>query len=201
MKRKITYKILAEQIIKEYGDLGNNFGGYSVAGIVNPGMSTFGSPSVRQNLSTFATDHPTMQYPVGAHKVDWFNSERATAPDPKDVQNLKNKVTPDEVLLGIQYELKKQFHKNKSQAKEVVIANLKKDPKYYSSLHMMTQGDERVDEDIMKENINSKGVNVTEVEKIINELIAKRKPRSVTKEVTDAYKESVERRTRKRTYV
>jgi len=146
---KRNYKSEAKQrfLLKEYGDLGGGgnitgYGSYVSAGIVNPGMGTYSSPDSRQNLSAFANNHPSMYYPVGQNKIDWFNSEKATAPDPKDIEALKNKVTPDEVLLGIELELHRQFHKNKSNAKLIVIKNLKKDPKYYSSLHALIGDDD-----------------------------------------------------------
>lgn len=55
----------------------------------------------------------------------------------KDIEKIKYKVTPDEVITGIQYEFRKQLVKNKNLAKQKVVENLKKDPKYYSKLHMM----------------------------------------------------------------
>jgi hypothetical protein len=202
-------KIAKRQFLKEYGDIGGGMygGGAAVsAGFVNPGMGTFSSPDARQNLSAFANNHPTMQYPVGQHKVDWFNSDKATGPSEEDVQELKNKVTPDEILLGIEYELKRQFHKNKSNAKEIVVQNLKKDPKYYSSLHMMQMSDERVNEEKKiedmkdKANINDKGVNVDEVKKIVEEMLSKRKKTQVPIDVkiVTAYNDSIDRKTKKR---
>ena len=109
-------------------------------GIVTPGSATFNSPDVQQ--------HPTMQYPVGQNKVDWFNSNAATGPTPEDVKKLKHKVTPDEIIQGVDAEMKRMFNKNKSRAKAIVVNNLKQDPKYYSKLHFMgiEGGDEQITE-------------------------------------------------------
>lgn len=60
----------------------------------------------------------------------------------KDVQDIKYKVTPDEVLAGLQYELKKMVYKRKDLAKELVVRNLKEDNKYYSKLHMLNIDDD-----------------------------------------------------------
>jgi hypothetical protein len=117
-------------------------------GIVTPGSATFNSPDVQQ--------HPTMQYPVGQNKVDWFNSNAATGPTPEDVKKLKHKVTPDEIIQGVDAEMKRMFNKNKSQAKAIVVKNLKQDPKYYSQLHFMgiEGGDEQITEVVAPANEN-----------------------------------------------
>jgi len=55
----------------------------------------------------------------------------------KEVDQVKYKVTPDEVLAGIDYEMKKLVLKDKQVAKQNVVNNLKKDPQYYSKLRML----------------------------------------------------------------
>ncbi len=45
--------------------------------------------------------------------------------------------TPDEIICGIKYEMGQQIKKDKAEAKQMVLANLKKDPKYYSGLKML----------------------------------------------------------------
>lgn len=112
---------------------------YGTSGIVNPGVSTYASPDVSQ--------HPINFYPVGQNKIDSYNSMRVTGPDQKDIDFIKNKVTPDEILAGLDYELKRMFYKNKSHAKQMVVDNLKKDPKYYSKLNMLN-----IEDNFMKEN-------------------------------------------------
>lgn len=53
------------------------------------------------------------------------------------------KITPtaDEIICGIKFELSHQIKKDKRMAKEQVIKNLKKNPKYYSSLGMLNIDD------------------------------------------------------------
>jgi hypothetical protein len=141
--------------LQELGDLGDrmmqglpyNQGG-AVSGASD--VSTFTSPDVSQDPSNFgtltdkskitATDQESMQViaPFGPY----------TGQNPKDyagdVQQIKYKVTPDEVLAGIDYEMKKLVLKDKQVAKQNVVNNLKKDPQYYSKLHMLDiqDGDE-----------------------------------------------------------
>lgn len=45
--------------------------------------------------------------------------------------------TPDEIICGIKYEMGQQIKKDKAEAKQMVLANLKKDPKFYSGLKML----------------------------------------------------------------
>ena len=45
--------------------------------------------------------------------------------------------TPDEVIAGIKYEMGQQIKKDKAEAKQLVLQNLKKDSKFYSGMKMM----------------------------------------------------------------
>ena len=122
--------------INEYGDTGTGMGQYS-AGMSSNSVGTFSSPNVSQNPEAFASNHPSMYYPVGANKVDMYNNYRVTAPSDADIKILKKTVTPDEVIQGLSAILKSQFFKNKSKAKEILVQNLKRDPQYYSSLRYL----------------------------------------------------------------
>ena len=59
-----------------------------------------------------------------------------------DVEKIKYKVTPDEIIMGIDYEMKRLVLKDKQVAKQNVVNNLKKDHQYYSKLHMLDITDE-----------------------------------------------------------
>lgn len=54
----------------------------------------------------------------------------------------KNTPTPDEIVAGIKYELGQQNKKDKRKAKEAVLDNLRKDPKFYTGLKMLNIDDE-----------------------------------------------------------
>jgi len=133
---------------------------YGTSGIVNPGVSTYTSPDVSQ--------HPINFYPTGQNKIDSYTSTRVTGPDQKDIDFIKDKVTPDEILCGLNYELKRMFYKNKSYAKQMVIDNLKKDPTYYSKLNMLN-----IDDNFMKE---SSMVVINETEGKSNNVYISRTP-------------------------
>jgi hypothetical protein len=139
--------------LQELGDTGDRMMQglpYGQGGAVTGASSfdTFSSPDVSQDPNKFgtltdkskitATDKQSMQ------KIAPFGPY--TGQDPKsfdaDVAQIKYKVTPDEVLTGIDYEMKKMVLKDKHVAKQNVVSNLKKDPQYYSKLRMIIIEDE-----------------------------------------------------------
>ena len=133
----LLIKECLREILKE-NDMGDRMItgiSYLTTGVPGGGVSTFSSPSVSQNPVNF--------YPVGQNKVDFYNNYSAVTPDKEDIDAIKYKVTPDEILQGLEYERKKMFHKDPSKAKAIVVANLKKNPKYYSSLSMLINSDEQ----------------------------------------------------------
>ena len=147
--------------LRELGDTGDRMMQglpYGQGGAVTGASSvdTFSSPDVSQNPNQFGTlvdkskitasDKESMQViaPFGPY----------TGQNPEDyvkgVQTIKNTVTPDEVLTGIDYEMKKMVLKDKQVAKQNVVNNLKKDRQYYSKLHMLgieDEGDKKEPED------------------------------------------------------
>lgn len=168
---------------------------YGTGGVVNPGVGneppfgTSGTDAVGVNGKSYYQNGPNLMYN--------YNNDKATGVDPKDVEALKGKVTPDEIICGIDYELKRMVDKNKTKAKELVVANLKKDPKYYSSLGMLIHSDERINESVDKEAEKKKAF-----EDIFQGMMgnqAKTSVRNVDSRVVDAYKDTVERLKQKRT--
>ena len=117
-------------------------GGFTGTVNTQPGYGTFASPEVSQNSNNFS--HSDQNKAVNQH-----GNTRKDAPGTgslnQDVNALfskKNTPTPDEVAAGIKYELGQQIKKDKFEAKKLVLANLKKDPKFYSSLKMLNVDDE-----------------------------------------------------------
>ena len=110
------------------------------------GVDTFSSPDASQSLKSFGyvPNIAGSQSNITAiPPVDYDNKPMADpAKFDKEVEEIKTKVTPDEVIAGIQYELKKMVFKRKDLAKILVVANLKNDPKYYSKLHMLNIDDD-----------------------------------------------------------
>lgn len=139
--------------LQELGDTGDRmmqglpYGqGGAVTGASN--LDTFSSPDVSQDPNHFGTLTDKSKITVTAkdsmEKIAPFGPYTGQAPEDfvKDVDKIKYKVTPDEVLTGIDYEMKKMVLKDKQVAKQNVVANLKKDPQFYSKLHMLGISDE-----------------------------------------------------------
>lgn len=136
------------KFIKEIGDMGDRmmqglpYGqGGAVSGTSD--MDVFDSPDATQDPSKFGSLDDKSKISADAkqsmQKIMPFGPY--TGQDPKDyvkdVEQIKTKVTPDEIITGIDYEMKKMVLKDKQVAKQNVVSNLKKDPQYYSRLHML----------------------------------------------------------------
>lgn len=145
--------------LKELGDLGDRmmqglpFGqGGAVSGVSN--LDTFSSPDVTQDPSKFGTlsDKSNLTVPETQAAVTPFGPY--TGQNPWDyvrgVEQIKYKVTPDEVITGMDYEMKKLVLKDRQVARTNVVKNLKKDPKYYSKLHMLGVFPDEKDEALME---------------------------------------------------
>lgn len=120
--------------------------------------------------------------------------------DDKDISILKTTVTPDEIIMGINYEIGRMPTKNKDRAKELVVQNLKKDPKFYSSLHMMGMVDDMIQENVSEE-VSKEDKKRQAFKEIFDELIDRDKQlkkRNVDQRVVDAYTETVDRNNRRR---
>jgi hypothetical protein len=139
--------------LQELGDTGDRMmqglpfaQGGSVSGASD--VSTFTSPDVTQDPNHFGTltdkSKITASSKDSMDKIAPFGPYTGQNPDDyqKGVTQIKYKVTPDEVLTGIDYEMKKMVLKDKQVAKQNVVNNLKKDPQYYSKLHMLDISDE-----------------------------------------------------------
>lgn len=153
-------------IINEMNDLGDRSmtgHSYSQGGAVGSSaggtLNTFSGPGNSQNVNQFYSNYNnTVQY-------DQENAWEYV----KDIENIKDKVTPDEVVMGIKYEMKKQVVPDKNKAKFAVVNNLKKDPKYYSRLHML-------------------GIDVDEKDEAIMEVLTSLKARKYSQKNGDFYK-------------
>ncbi len=135
--------------INETGDLGDRmmqglpYGqGGAIAGAVEPGvLDTFASPDVVQDPSKYGSLLNKANLTAKQTQANISPMAPYRGKDPwdyvKDIEQIKYKVTPDEIIMGIDYEMKKLVLKDKQVAKQKVVNNLKKDPKYYSKLHML----------------------------------------------------------------
>jgi hypothetical protein len=105
--------------INELGDLGDRmmqglpYGqGGAIAGAVEPGvLDTFSSPDVVQDLNKFGTMVDKSNLTAKQTQANISPFAPYNGKDPwdyvKDVEQIKYKVTPDEIIMGIDYEMKK----------------------------------------------------------------------------------------------
>lgn len=94
----------------------------------------------------------------------------------------KETPSPDDAIAGIKYELGQQIKKDKRKAKEIVVANLRKNPKFYSELHQLNITDRDMVDNMteQKQHPNDRPagfkltVNVAETKKIFSEMACQR---------------------------
>jgi len=115
----------------------NNMSQVSVGGMasISGQTGTYASPDVTQNPGSFPADSSKVNIvpPVDRDVKSKIDPEQYK----KDVDAVKQKVSPDDIIQGMEYEMKKQIYKNKMSAKEAVVKNLKVNPRYYRDLGMM----------------------------------------------------------------
>jgi hypothetical protein len=130
--------------------------------------------------------------------ADKVNSEKPMNPADgfdKQVNTLfqkKETPSPDDLMSALQYELNRMVKKDKTIAKQTVINNLKKDPKYYTNLDMLN-----IDDDKMKVD-ESDNSTFTKTKNVLDEMIAQRKSQKAvpanTDEVNQIFKDLWDRR-------
>lgn len=118
----------------------------------------------------------------------------------------KNTPSPDEVMMGLQYELNNMVKKDKAIAKQMVLNNLKKDDHYYSRLQNLNIDDDKmkVDENLMNENKQTKLVDQSTFDKtkaVLDEMIAARQKNVAvanTPEINQIFKDLSDKRQARR---
>ena len=105
------------------------------------GYGTPASPNASQNPAAFASNDNNKAVNSMGNTVKDAPKSGSMEQDLNAIYAKKDTPTPDEIVSGIKYELGQQIKKDKRKAKEEVIAHLKKDPHYYSSLKMLNIDD------------------------------------------------------------
>lgn len=140
-----------------------------------PNTVEFGGTSELPDDNTSTTDPDTK-----AHN-DTTDPDPDNKPlDPtKGFDNQVNKIftkkvtpTPDEILSALQWEMNQMVKKDKYIAKQMVLKNLKSDPKYYARLNMLN-----IDDDKMKVD-ESKKTTTEKTKAVLDQMISDRKNRA-----------------------
>jgi len=185
---------MSTKIVKENsfdGGMGGNNGSISYA----PSLSTFVSPDVSQNPNSFTSNNGNKALGTNSNTRQDVTNQQDLEKDVDDIYSKKEKPTVDDVEMGLQYELGKMIKKDKAKAKEIVLSNLKKDPKYYRNLNMLNSSEDALTMN-MKESLNIKdGVNIEETKKIFADMFkAREKKYEVDSRLIDAYRDTVKRK-------
>jgi hypothetical protein len=117
--------------------------------------ATASSPLVSQNPDNFYGRFADKNK-ADDKSIDQNDSTRKETPpdsgsldrDVDAIYSKKETPTPDDVVTGFKYELGHMIKKDRLKAKQLVLQNLQKDPKFYTDLHMLN-----IDDDTMMDNI------------------------------------------------
>ncbi len=147
------------------------------------GFGTPASPNVSQNTAQFNNDKA-----LGNHS----NTANGAPSNPDDNDKkidaiYKKPVTPspDEVMAGLKYELQNMVKKDKAKAKEIVLNNLMKNSKHYTSLGMLGI------KEPMNEVLSKSEEQMKERIKVLNQMIAaKGKKEETPQSIKDALAET-----------
>jgi hypothetical protein len=155
------------------------------SGILNY-QTPYGTPAggnISQNTDHFSASDKTVNHmnnqDTGSIQQKSLDPKDNLDPAVDDLFKKKNTPNPDEIMCGLQYELGQMVKKDKKIAKERVIANLKKDPQFYSRLGSMNVDDEKM--------------KVSEINKIFQDMVeAKQKKfEPASNEILEAMRETI----------
>lgn len=152
------------------------------------GLGTWQSPDNRQNSAEFvnsktlgnhsntATNAPASPVDINA-EIDKIYSQEVTP-------------SPDEVMTGLQYELKNMIKKDKGRAREMVISNLKKDPHFYGKLGMLNIDDKEMMKESTEKMTTSEQQMVERINVLNQMMAAKGKKAETPQSIKDALAET-----------
>lgn len=120
-------------------------GGTSGAINVQPGWGTFASPEASQNPAQFQSSNQNKaknaNLGVRPNVAKEIPKQGQVTKDLDAIYAKRDVPSPDEVISGLKFEMGQQNKKDKKAAKEAVLANLKKNPHYYSELNQLNIDD------------------------------------------------------------
>ena len=171
---RIFIPVREEAPIKE-----NSFEGGAAgsAGTVNyaTGWGTYASPANTQYPDRFATDGKKNTADQQTGGPAGGKSVASDMPQQSKLSGAVNKIfqkkdtpSPDEIASGLQFELGRMIQKDKGRAKEIVLNNMKRDPHYYSNLHMLNIDDKQMKVD------EARNIKKTELKNIFREMAEER---------------------------
>jgi hypothetical protein len=166
-------------------------GGAGGAIVYAPGWGTHSSPNVTQTPNAFGSFNT--KPPAKGMMADSGSAELS-----QDIDKLMAKKDPptiDDIVTGINWELNQMITRDKKVAKQRVVANLKKNPHYYSDLDQLNINMDKTPEEIEKEK------QMTERKKIFEDMVSQRtNVRDLDPRVTSVMKDMWEEKQRRRNW-
>ena len=163
-----------------------------------PGWGTHSSPDVSQDPSKFGHGGGAKNIlPAKGPQAQSGSAELA-----RDVDKLMakpNVPTVDDVACGLDYELSQMVVKEKNLAKQRVIANLKKNPHYYSDLDQLNINMDKTPEEIKKDQQMAERKNI--FKDMIENHNGFRPKREVTPELEEVMKQMWEDKQKRRSWM
>jgi hypothetical protein len=98
---------------------------------------TPGGPDNSQNPSAFDSNNSNKQRGNNGSLTSALPETGSMERDLDTLYAKRPTPSPDEIIAGIKYEMGQQTKKDKGECKQIVLQNLKKDPKFYSGLKML----------------------------------------------------------------
>ena len=114
---------------------------------------TPGGPDNSQNPGAFDSNNTNKALGNKSNTTDGNENTGSLGAQLNAVYAKPQTPNPDEFIAGIKYEMGQQIKKDKAEAKRIVMANLLKNPKFYSGMHMLNITDKDM-VDNMTENTN-----------------------------------------------
>jgi hypothetical protein len=145
--------------------------------------SSFSGRKALGNTSNTAMDAPASPTDINAD-IDQIYSKSVTP-------------SPDEVMTGMKHELHNMIKKDKGKAKELVIANLKKDPHFYGKLGMLNIDDKNMMNESRTKMTNPDEQMAERIKVLSQMLAAKGKKVDAPQSIKDALKDTRERKLRR----
>jgi len=102
-----------------------------------PTYGTPASPDISQNPGAFNSSNRNKSIGNNSNTTKSAPKRNELEKDVNTLFSKKDTPTPDEIVTGIKYTMGQQIKKDKFAAKQEVLKNLKKNPKFYSGLHML----------------------------------------------------------------
>jgi len=136
MMKMAIFIAMSNHPIKENSFDGAPGGGAGAISYAAP-YGTPGGPDNSQNPTAFDSNNSNKNRGNKGANTSNLPETGSMERDLDSIYAKRPTPSPDEIIAGIKYEMGQQTKKDKGEAKQIVLQNLKKDPKFYSEMKML----------------------------------------------------------------